>query len=136
MVSSIFNLPFPAILKKMFWDFNFLQISAILICTISLIWFAITLNTFGKSFRVGIDVNTTNRLITNGTFSISRNPIYLAFIAFFMGFFLMYPNITSSALLLFLIAVVHRQILQEEKFLENHYGDEYEEYCKKVRRYI
>jgi protein-S-isoprenylcysteine O-methyltransferase Ste14 len=120
----------------LFWDFIFLQISAIVICTISLIWFGITLNTFGKSFRVGIDENTTDRLITKGTFSISRNPIYLAFIAFFIGFFLIYPNITSSVLLVFLIAMAHRQILREEKFLKNHYGEEYEKYCKKVHRYI
>jgi protein-S-isoprenylcysteine O-methyltransferase Ste14 len=136
MISSIFDLPFPSILKKLFWDFILFQISAIVICTISLIWFGITLNTFGKSFRVGIDENTTDRLITNGTFSISRNPIYVAFVAFFVGFFLIYPNITSSVLLVFLIAMVHRQILREEKFLKKHYGEEYEKYCKNVHRYI
>ena len=117
--------------------FEFLGlIIMVLICTASLIWFGITLNIFGKSFRVGIDENTTEKLITNGTFSISRNPIYLAFMTFFIGFFIVYPNITSSIGLVFIIAMIHRQILREEKFLNNHYGKEYEEYCNKVRRYI
>jgi len=136
IVSLIFNLPFPTILIKSFWHIDLLNILAIVICTASLIWFGITLNIFGKSFRVGIDENTTEKLITNGTFSISRNPIYLAFMAFFIGIFIVYPNITSSIGLIFIIAMIHRQILREEKFLNNHYGKEYEEYCNKVRRYI
>ena len=136
LVSSIFNLPFSVILKKMFWDFNILNISAIVICTTSLVWFGITLNAFGKSFRVGIDENTTGKLITNGTFSISRNPIYLAFIAFLGGILITYPSIISAILLVFMTIMIHRQILREEKFLKKHYGEEYENYCKRVRRYI
>ncbi|MCL1947081.1 MAG: isoprenylcysteine carboxylmethyltransferase family protein [Chitinivibrionia bacterium] len=137
ITAAIFDLPFPQIFKNSFWNFNFLLISvAIIICSVALLCFAATLKTFGKSFRVGIDENTKDELITNGTFAISRNPIYLAFITFFAGIFVAYPNISTLAFLLLLTATVHRQILREEKFLKNHYGAQYEEYCKKVRRYI
>jgi len=136
LLSIFFELPFPAILIKMFWEIDITNIIAIIICTVSLIWFGITLKTFGKSFRVGIDEKTNEKLITNGTFSISRNPIYMAFIVFFIGIFTAYPNITSAIFLVLVIAAVHRQILREEKFLKIHYGEEYNEYCKKVRRYI
>jgi protein-S-isoprenylcysteine O-methyltransferase Ste14 len=134
--SSIFNLPFPNILTNLFWKNDILIICAIVICTASLIWFGITLKIFGKSFRVGIDEKTNDKLITNGTFSVSRNPIYLAFITFFIGFFLSYPNIVSSLFLMLFSVIIHRQILREEKFLKDHYGSEYSEYCKNVRRYI
>jgi protein-S-isoprenylcysteine O-methyltransferase Ste14 len=134
--SVVFNLPFPAILKNTFWDIYIFNILAVVICTISIIWFGITLKAFGKSFRVGIDENTKGKLITNGTFAISRNPIYVAFIIFFFGVFMAYPNIPSSVFLILLILTIHRQILREEKFLKNHYGAEFEEYCKKIRRYI
>jgi protein-S-isoprenylcysteine O-methyltransferase Ste14 len=92
--------------------------------------------TFGNSFRVGIDENTNDKLITNGTFGISRNPIYVSFIAFFLGIFLAYPNITSTIFLISVILLIHRQILREEKFLKGHYGKEYDDYCNHVRRYI
>jgi protein-S-isoprenylcysteine O-methyltransferase Ste14 len=136
LLSTIFDLPFPPILKNLFWRNTILAVCAIAICTASLVWFGLTLKTFGKSFRVGIDENSNEKLITNGTFSISRNPIYLAFITFFIGLFLSYPNVISSVFLALLGLAVHRQILREEEFLKNHYGKEYEEYCTKVRRYI
>jgi protein-S-isoprenylcysteine O-methyltransferase Ste14 len=136
LLSGVFNWPFPDILLNLFWNNTVVYICAIVICTASLIWFGITLKAFGKSFRVGIDEKTEEKLITNGTFSISRNPIYLAFILFFTGIFLSSPNIISSVFLALLILIIHRQILREEKFLKNHYGSEFEDYCSKVRRYI
>jgi protein-S-isoprenylcysteine O-methyltransferase Ste14 len=136
LLSPIFNWPFPGILTTIFWENNITTICAIVVCSVSLIWFAVTLKIFGKSFRVGIDENTSDTLITNGTFSISRNPIYLGFITFFTGIFLSYPNIISSVFLVLVIMAVHRQILREEEFLRKHYGEEYEDYQKKVRRYL
>jgi protein-S-isoprenylcysteine O-methyltransferase Ste14 len=136
IVSSVYKLPFPQILIQNFVENKILIICAIVICTISLVWFAITLKTFGKSFRVGIDENTKDKLITNGTFSISRNPIYLAFITFFTGIFLAYPNIITLLFIILISLTIHRQILREEKFLKDHYGNEYDEYCGKVRRYL
>jgi protein-S-isoprenylcysteine O-methyltransferase Ste14 len=136
LLSGVFNLPFPDILLNLFWANTVVHICAIVICTAALIWFGITLNVFGRSFRVGIDEKTEEKLITNGTFSISRNPIYAAFILFFTGIFLTFPNVISSVFLVLLVLTIHRQILREEKFLKSHYGSEFEEYCKKVRRYI
>jgi protein-S-isoprenylcysteine O-methyltransferase Ste14 len=136
LLSGIFNWSFPAVLTNLFWKNVIINICAIVICTAALIWFGVTLKTFGRSFRVGIDEKTEEKLITNGTFSVSRNPIYLAFILFFTGIFLSFPNIISSVFLALLILTVHRQILREENFLISHYGSEFEEYCSKVRRYI
>jgi len=69
-------------------------------------------------------------------FAISRNPIYVCFLTFFMGLFLINCNIViSMAIVLFALAI-HRQIIREEKFLARHYGSEYDTYQKKVRRYL
>jgi len=149
LFAPIFNLPLPEILKSTFWNIdtlNYLATNhfiilpinylAIIICTIALIWLAITLKIFGDSFRVGIDEDTKEELITTGTFALSRNPIYIAAIAFFFGIFLSYPTITTSIFLIFLIIMIHRQILREEEFLKVHYKKEYAKYCSNVRRYI
>ena len=137
IIASVFDLPFPLIFKSYFFDTPFLMyIIAIVLCTASLIFFASAIITFGKSFRVGIDENTKNQLITKGPFAISRNPIYVSMITFIIGLFFAYPNITSSVFLIFMLIVIHRQILREEVFLKKHYGEEYENYFKKVRRYL
>ena len=136
ILSTILDLPFPAILKTLYWATTAQYICAMAVCTASLIWFAITLKTFGTSFRVGIDEKTLDKLITNGTFSISRNPIYVAFITFFIGIFVAYPSIVTTVFLIIITITIHRQILREETFLKTHYGTEYEEYCKRVRRYF
>jgi protein-S-isoprenylcysteine O-methyltransferase Ste14 len=95
-----------------------------------------SLASFGKSFRVGIDQEHPDRLITSGVFAYSRNPIYVAFAVVLLGQFLIFPNwilliYTGAAVLL-----LHRQVTREEGYLQLHYGKEYSDYCDRVRRYL
>lgn len=105
-------------------------------CTLGLGLFAWGLASFGRSFRVGIDEEEPAELITTGAFAISRNPLYTAFAMEVTGFFLINPNWISLAAMLGGFCLFHRQVLREEAFLRRHYGREYEEYCRKVRRYL
>ncbi len=98
-----------------------------------LLW---SLVSFGRSFRVGIDAEHPDSLVTSGVFAYSRNPIYVAFGLVLLGQFLVFPN---WILLIYLVAAIwlfNRQILREEDYLKKHYGREYEEYCSRVRRYF
>jgi protein-S-isoprenylcysteine O-methyltransferase Ste14 len=106
------------------------------LCLVALIGFALTLVSFGDSFRVGIDEHTTDKLVTSGMFAISRNPIYVCFLMFFTGLFLIHRNIVIAVSVVLFALAIHRQVLREEMFLASHYGEEYENYCKKVRRYL
>jgi len=54
-----------------------------------LLW---SLISFGRSFRVGIDTDRPDRLVTSGIFAVSRNPIYVAFATVLLGQFLIFPN--------------------------------------------
>ena len=106
------------------------------VCAAGLLLFMASLISFGRSFRVGIDTGTTDKLITSGVFAFSRNPIYVAFATVLIGQFLIFPN---WILLVYLVAATwlfHRQVLREEAYLRGHYGAEYEAYCKRVRRYL
>ncbi|BAH05567.1 hypothetical protein CKR_0516 [Clostridium kluyveri NBRC 12016] len=108
----------------------------VVLCVIGLLLFLLSLISFGKSFRVGIDEEKPGDLITTGIFAISRNPIYVAFGFILLGVFLIFSN---WILLLYLIAgfwLFNRQVLREEDSLKKIYGKEYLEYCKKVRRYL
>jgi protein-S-isoprenylcysteine O-methyltransferase Ste14 len=106
------------------------------VCAMSLVWFAFTMKSFGDSFRVGIDENSPGKLVTTGMFAISRNPIYVGFLSFFIGMLLSYFNLAIIISFALFLGAIHRQILREEKFLKEHYGKEYEDYCASVRRYI
>jgi protein-S-isoprenylcysteine O-methyltransferase Ste14 len=94
------------------------------------------LASFGSSFRVGIDTQHPNALITSGIFAFTRNPIYVAFGSVLLGEFLIQPR---WLLLLYLaagIALFHRQVLREEAYLQEHYGAEFTAYRARVRRYL
>ena len=135
-LSNTFGLPFWDVLIRPFWEAEVPGWLGLLICAVSVTGFALTIASFGDSLRVGIDENTSDKLVTQGMFAISRNPIYVCFLMFFAGFFLIHCNIVIAVAIVLFSLAIHRQILREEKFLTSHYGEEYEEYRKKVRRYL
>ena len=63
LTASVIDLPFPGVLISPLFKTPVLYALATIICTISLVWFGVTLKTFGKSFRVGIDEKTKEKLI-------------------------------------------------------------------------
>jgi protein-S-isoprenylcysteine O-methyltransferase Ste14 len=95
-----------------------------------------SLVSFGRSFRVGIDDETPDKLVTGGVFAWTRNPIYVAFWAILLGQFLVLPNWLRLVFLAAATWLFHRQIRREEAYLARRYGAEYVEYCRRVRRYL
>lgn len=135
--SSLPLLPFPKILLKPLFESNVIAWIGILISGTGVVAFAMSLVAFGNSFQMGIDTENPDKLITTGIFSISRNPVYVAFILFFLGLILAHPNVVFIVVLFALyIPILHRQIVREEDFLKVQYGEEYLNYAKKVRRYL
>jgi protein-S-isoprenylcysteine O-methyltransferase Ste14 len=96
----------------------------------------LSLVSFGDSFRVGIDVERPDRLVTTGIFAVSRNPIYVGFGLVLIGEFLVFPNWIPLVYLVAGMWLFHRQVLREEQFMRDHYGQEYAAYCDRVRRYV
>jgi len=113
-----------------------LRISGVILEVAGLIIFVSAIFSFGRSWRLGIDTKGPDELVTKGVFSLTRNPIFLSLDLFFFGTFLIYPTIFFAVSAVFVILGSHFQIIQEEKFLENEYGERYLEYKKQVRRYL
>ena len=84
-----------------------------------------------------IDPSKARRLVINGIYSYTRNPMYLAMLLFLIGFGLKLGNafntITAAGFVYFMN---HFQIKREEEALENLFGKEYKLYCKAVRRWF
>jgi protein-S-isoprenylcysteine O-methyltransferase Ste14 len=108
----------------------------VLFCLIGLGLLLWSLVSFGQSFRIGIDVDNPDHLITIGAFAYSRNPIYVAFAFILLGQSLIFSNWILLVYLGAAIWLFHRQVLREEEYLQNKYGVEYADYCRQVRRYF
>lgn len=107
-----------------------------LLCLSGLLLLLWSLVSFGRSFRVGIDTDHADKLMTTGVFALSRNPIYVAFAVILLGQFLILPNWILLVYIGAAVTLFHRQVLREEDYLKKHYGKEYLEYCNQVRRYF
>lgn len=106
------------------------------LCLAALLLLLASVISFKRSFRVGIDEDRPDRLITDGVFAFSRNPIYVAFAMILIGEFLILPNCITLIYIVGATWLFHRQVLREEDSLSRLYGEAYLEYCNRVRRYL
>ncbi len=79
----------------------------------------------------------TNSIITDGIYSFSRNPVYLAMLVAYFGFMLIFNSLWFLPTLILVLFTMHfGVILREEKYLETKFGEEYTNYKNSVRRWI
>lgn len=114
----------------------YFKIIGLFIMILSIIIFIITLLTMKNNWRVGISYDETTTLVTTGIYKISRNPAFLGFDLLYIGLSLIYPNPINILFSIVLIILFDIQIKYEEQSLIAKYGDEYKNYCEKVRRYF
>lgn len=126
----------PLVSTRLFFNSGVIAWIGVGLCYIGLLVLFASLVSFGRSFRVGIDVDQPDKLVTTGVFAISRNPIYVGFAFVLVGQFLVFPNWVPLAYLVAGFLLLHRQVLREESFMRQHYSEEYAEYCRRVRRYL
>ncbi len=106
----------------------FLSILGWLITLLSLI-------NLGRSTRFGLPVEETT-LKTKGLYRYSRNPMYTGFGLLTVAAMLFTVNYVISILGIYSLIVYHFIILGEEKFLLKRFGNTYQDYTTKVRRYL
>ena len=102
---------------------------------VAVVLFATTVITMKKSWRVGIPEEKT-AIVTNGIYRISRNPAFLGFDLLYLSMALMFFNIPLLLCSVWAAVMLHLQILQEEKWLDQMFGEEYRNYSRKVMRYL
>ena len=132
---SSFRL-FPSSLDSQILNSFPAKIAGVALITSGLVILGSAYASFGDSWRVGFDVKTPGTLVTTGTFALSRNPIYVFLDLWFIGVFLIDGTLIFLIFALLAVAVLHWQILQEEKFLVRLYGQPYRSYCARIGRYF
>jgi len=111
---------------------SFLLLLAVLVSMISL----------GQFYKSKTSVDPTkpekaSKLVTNGIYTLTRNPMYLAMLLLLLAFGLHLGNAFNVLLAAGFVGYMNRfQIIPEEQALLTIFGKEYQQYCKKVRRWF
>ncbi len=113
-----------------------LKIVGLILIHLSLIWICIAQYQMRTSWRIGIDEENDTELITQGIFSISRNPIFLGMILSVLGLFIIIPNALTFFTTLSTYFIIQIQIRLEEAFLEKKHGAVYSNYKIKTKRLV
>lgn len=90
--------------------------------------------------RAGTPVNpfkSTTSLVVEGPYRLSRNPMYLSLTLLYAGAGVLLNLMWTFVLLPGALAIMHYGvILREERYLEEKFGQAYQRYRAKVRRWI
>ena len=114
---------------------NLLGFIPVALATILLIWLMI-LHFSRIPKRVKLE-RTPTYLLTHGPYRFSRNPMYVAELALWFGWAILYGSIAIFVLFLIMGPVMNsRIILREERDLEARFGDAYREYKSRVPRWF
>lgn len=87
-------------------------------------------------WRSGIDEVRPGRLITEGPFAWSRNPIALLVQTAQLGLFLSLPSVFTLVCLVVGVWVMQSQVRLEEADLERRLGDAYRAYKARTPRWL
>ncbi|WP_022703416.1 methyltransferase family protein [Pseudorhodobacter ferrugineus] len=91
----------------------------------------------GRARTTVIPRRAASQLITSGVFGFSRNPIYLGDSLVLIGACLMFDTVLGFALVPAFVWVINQRFIEgEEAHLTQAFGDEYREWCAKVRRWV
>lgn len=108
--------------------------SAILLASVVMLWCFLL---FYRARTTIMPANPVKRLVLSGPYRYSRNPMYLALALFHVGYATATGNPWGWITLLPALAMIEFMVIRpEERYLRRQFGNDYEVYATKVRRWI
>jgi len=96
-----------------------------------------SLGIFRAARTTTVPFETPSKLITSGPYRFSRNPMYVGLSLIYLGVAGIQVQIWPVLLLPLLAIYIHRSVIPvEEARLREVFGDAYEQYCARVRRWV
>ena len=142
LIYVVFFLAAVFIQKKIAIDDHFFksQISTvigILFCLLAVNYSVRSMNQFIQTKNTIIPNRPAQSLQTTGIYSSTRNPMYLALVLVYLGLSCLIGNWWNIILFPLLFLVIREFIIKkEEKYLARKFGQEYIDYCHRVRRWL
>ena len=116
---------------------NIISILGLIIVIVGFALDLYSLSTLRKHFTTVLPTKAASNLVTSGPYSISRNPIYLGNTIITLGLTLLFQ---SYWYILFglVAAIITNEIVikREERHLLEIFGEKWEKYTQKVRRWF
>ncbi|WP_392542326.1 methyltransferase family protein [Oryzobacter telluris] len=107
------------------------------ILVVFLVWHVRLLRMFFRNQTGLLPGESTETLLVTGPFRVSRNPIYLGLLFLYLGLALLAPSFWALVLLPVVVALLDwGAIRPEERFLHRRFGAEYDDYARRVRRWL
>lgn len=122
--------------KIQFLEHEWVQYTGMIMMVFAFILVVIAQFQMKDSWRIGIDDQMKTKLVKNGLFQFSRNPIFLGMTVSLIGFFLAFPTVIAFFFSLIGSILMQIQIRLEEEHLLKQHGQIYLAYKKKVGRML
>ena len=98
------------------------------------VWFARTMRSAATTIRIDKPVSS---LVQDGPFRYTRNPGYVALTMIYAGIAALRNALWAILLLPLVLYVIERKVIErEERYLERTFGEEYQAYKVRVRRWV
>ena len=92
---------------------------------------------FGKAHTTLDPHGSVSTIVSQGIYRFVRNPIYLAFLLMLIGFPLNSGSVWGIVLAPVFVVTMNRWVIEkEEAYLEKKFGDVYNSYKSRVRRWL
>jgi len=92
-----------------------------------------TMAWFGMRRALGWQVNA---LIQTGPYRLTRNPQIVGVFLLVVGAVVLWPSWYAVGWIALCAVVAHTKVLTEEEHLRTAFGEEYQQYCRRVPRYL
>ncbi len=90
-----------------------------------------------KKHQTTLAITKSSSLIQEGVFSKSRNPMYIGMFLLLLGIAICFCNLFSLMVPFTFIILMHFVfVLKEEKLMLGEFGQNYTDYCERVRRWV
>jgi protein-S-isoprenylcysteine O-methyltransferase Ste14 len=83
-----------------------------------------------------LNIKRQRKLIREGPFKFSRNPMYLGFIVLLLGYSIALRSMLLPLIVGLAIWYFTRAVKKEEKLLEKNFGSTYKDYKRRVPRFL
>jgi protein-S-isoprenylcysteine O-methyltransferase Ste14 len=109
--------------------------ASLFLAAVGLILFLASALNLGASFRFGLPIDRTD-LKQRGVYAFSRNPMSVGFYLLTLGAMIFTGNPVVVIIGSYGLYTAQLIVLSEERFLQARFGQQYLDYCRRVRRYL
>ncbi len=118
-------------------DFFIIKIIGV-VCILASLIFSFWAVLGQKKAKTSLDVRTpTTKIVMKGAYRLTRNPMYLGAVVFISGIGLAIANTWILLTVPLLVIILNKHVIErEESYLMDKFGDEYKNYCHRVKRWL